>query len=71
MTIEKSGLIKCENKKTELLINEIYRINPNTKFNIVGDYITEKKALLLYNAVLKNNKNTMQNNVVYIPIFKM
>ena len=55
MTVEKSDLIKCENKKTELLINEIYRINPNAKFNIIGDYITEKEALLLYNAVLKNN----------------
>lgn len=70
MTMENSDLIKCENNKTKRLMNEIYRINPNVKFNIVGDYISEKEALLLYQSVLKNSKN-QNSNVVYIPIFHM
>lgn len=70
MMVEKSNYIKCENKNTENLINEIYRINPNIKFNIIGEYITEKEALLLYQSVLKNSNNK-NSNMVYIPVFKM
>lgn len=70
MRIEKSNLIRCENENTENLINEIYRINPNVKFNIVGDYITEKEALLLYQSVLRNSNNK-NSNMVYIPVFHM
>ena len=61
--------IICENENTKSLIKEIYRINPSIKFNTIGDYITEKEALLLYNLVLKNpNQN---KNVVYIPVLSM
>ena len=70
MSVEKPNYIKCENKNTENLINEIYHINPNVKFNIVGDYITEKEALLLYQSVLRNSNNK-NSNMVYIPVFHM
>lgn len=52
------------------LINEVYRINPNIKFTTFGNVISEKEAMMLYRAVLKNshNKNT---NLVYIPVLSM
>ena len=69
MTISNTNQITCENENTEILVKEIYRMNPSIKFGTVGDYITEKEALLLYNIVLKNpNQN---KNVVYIPVFSM
>lgn len=62
--------LQYENNNTENLINEVYRINPNVKFNTFGNVISEKEATLLYRAVLKNshNKNT---NLVYIPVLSM
>ena len=62
--------LQYENKNTENLINEIYRINPNVKFNTFGNVVSEKEAIMLYRAVLKNsnNKNT---NLVYIPVLSM
>lgn len=62
--------LEYENKNTENLINEIYRINPNVKFNTFGNVVFEKEAIMLYRAVLKNsnNKNT---NLVYIPVLSM
>lgn len=62
--------LQYENKNTENLINEIYRINPDVKFNTFGNVISEKEAIMLYRAVLKNsnNKNT---NLVYIPVISM
>nr|WP_297936924.1 hypothetical protein [uncultured Lachnoclostridium sp.] len=70
MSVEKSNLIRCENENTKNIINEIYRINPNVKFNIIGEYITEKEALLLYQSVLRNSNNK-NSNMVYIPVFHM
>lgn len=62
--------LQYENSNTKNLINEIYRINPNVKFNTFGNVISEKEAIMLYRAVLKNshNKNT---NLVYVPIISM
>ena len=62
--------LQYENNNTKNLINEIYRINPNVKFNMFGNIISEKEAMMLYRAVLKNshNKNT---NLVYVPIISM
>ena len=62
--------LQYENSNTENLINEIYRINPNVKFNTFGNVVSEKEAMMLYRAVLKNsnNKNT---NLVYIPVISM
>ena len=62
--------LQYENKNTEDLINEIYRINPDIKFNTFSNVISEKEAMMLYRAVLKNsnNKNT---NLVYIPVLSM
>lgn len=62
--------LQYENKNTENLINEIYRINPDIKFNTFGNVVSEKEAIMLYRAVLKNsnNKNT---NLVYIPVLSM
>ena len=62
--------LQYENSNTKNLINEVYRINPNVKFNTFGNVISEKEAIMLYRAVLKNshNKNT---NLVYVPIISM
>ena len=62
--------LQYENSNTKNLINEIYRINPNVKFNTLRNVISEKEAMMLYRAVLKNshNKNT---NLVYIPVLSM
>lgn len=62
--------LQYENSNTKNLINEVYRINPNVKFNTFGKVISEKEAIMLYRAVLKNshNKNT---NLVYVPIISM
>lgn len=62
--------LQYENTNTENLINEVYRINPNIKFTTFGNVISEKEAIMLYRAVLKNsnNKNT---NLVYIPVISM
>lgn len=62
--------LQYENSNTKNLIDEVYRINPNVKFNTFGNVISEKEAMMLYRAVLKNshNKNT---NLVYIPVISM
>ena len=62
--------LQYENSNTKNLINEVYRINPNIKFTTFGNVISEKEAMMLYRAVLKNshNKNT---NLVYIPVLNM
>lgn len=62
--------LQYENSNTENLINEIYRINPNVKFNTFGNVISEKEAMMLYRAVLKNNNNK-NTNLVYIPVISM
>lgn len=62
--------LQYENSNAENLINEIYRINPNIKFNTFGNVVSEKEAMMLYRAVLKNghNKNA---NLVYVPVLSM
>ena len=62
--------LQYENKNTENLINEIYRISPNIKFNTFGNVVSEKEAIMLYRAVLKNNNNK-NTNLVYIPVISM
>ena len=62
--------LQYENSNTKNLINEIYRINPNVKFNTFGNVISEKEAIMLYRAVLKNSKNK-NANLVYIPVISM
>ena len=62
--------LQYENSNTENLINEVYRINPNVKFNTFGNVISEKEAMMLYRAVLKNSHNK-NANLVYIPVLSM
>ncbi|WP_418564989.1 hypothetical protein [Holdemanella biformis] len=62
--------LQYENINTKNLINEIYRINPNVKFNTFGNVVSEKEAMMLYRTVLKNSNNK-NANLVYIPIFRM
>lgn len=62
--------LQYENSNIENLINEIYRINPNVKFNTFGNIISEKEAMMLYCAVLKNSHNK-NANLVYIPVISM
>jgi hypothetical protein len=62
--------LQYENSNTKNLINEIYRINPNVKFNTFGNVVSEKEAMMLYRAVLKNSNNK-NANLVYIPVISM
>lgn len=62
--------LQYENSNTENLINEIYRINQNVKFNTFGNVVSEKEAMMLYRAVLKNSNNK-NANLVYIPVISM
>lgn len=62
--------LQYENSNTKNLINEVYRINPNVRFNTLWNVISEKEAMMLYRAVLKNSNNK-NANLVYIPIFRM
>lgn len=62
--------LQYENINTKNLINEIYRINPNVKFNTFGNVVSEKEAMMLYRAVLKNSNNK-NANLVYIPVISM
>ena len=62
--------LQYENSNTENLINEVQRINQNVKFNTFGNVVSEKEAMMLYRAVLKNSNNK-NANLVYIPIFRM
>ena len=62
--------LQYENSNTENIINEIYRINPNVKFNTFGNVVSEKEAMMLYRAVLKNSNNK-NANLVYIPVISM
>lgn len=62
--------LQYENINTKNLINEVYRINPNIKFTTFGNVISEKEAMMLYRAVLKNS-NDKNTNLVYIPVLSM
>lgn len=62
--------LQYENSNTKNLINEIYHINPNVKFTTFGNVVSEKEAMMLYRAVLKNSNNK-NANLVYIPVISM
>ena len=62
--------LQYENTNTENLINEVYRINPNIKFTTFGNVISEKEAIMLYRAVLKNSNNK-NANLVYVPVLNI
>ena len=51
MIISEVDQVMCENRNAELLIQEVYRINPSIKFTILDDMITEHEALVLYNTL--------------------
>ena len=51
MIISELDQVMCENRNAELLIQEVYRINPSIKFTILDDMITEYEALVLYNTL--------------------
>ena len=51
MIISELDQVMCENRNAELLIQEVYRINPSIKFTILDDMITEHEALVLYNTL--------------------
>lgn len=71
MIVTELGQIICENRNTELLLEETYRMNPLTKFNILGEIITEHEALMLYYAVLSDYKYNHIGNMVYAPVLNM
>lgn len=62
--------LQYENINAKNLINEVYRINPDIKFNTFGSVISEKEAMMLYRAVLKN-KNNKNTNIVYVPMINI
>ena len=45
-------------------------MNTNVKFNTFGNVVSEKEAMMLYRAVLKNSNNK-NANLVYIPVISI
>ena len=66
MIISEADQVMCENRNAELLVQEVYRINPNIKFTILDDIITEDEALILYNTVFNNN--IVGKNQTLVPV---
>ena len=66
MIISEVDQVMCENRNAELLIQEVYRINPGIKFTILDDMITEDEALILYNTVFNNN--LVGKNQTLVPV---
>ena len=67
MIISELDQVMCENRNAELLVQEVYHINPNIKFTILDDIITEDEALILYNTVFNNN--IVGKNQTLVPVF--
>ena len=67
MIISELDQVMCENRNAELLIQEVYRINPSIKFTILDDMITEHEALVLYNTLCNNN--AIGRNQTLVPVF--
>ena len=67
MIISEVDQVMCENRNAELLVQEVYHINPNIKFIILDDIITEDEALILYNTVFNNN--IVGENQTLAPVF--
>ena len=67
MIISELDQVMCENRNAELLIQEVYRINPYIKFSILDDMITEHEALVLYNTLCNNN--AIGRNQTLVPVF--
>ena len=67
MIISEADQVMCENRNAELLVQEVYHINPNIKFIILDDIITEDEALILYNTVFNNN--IVGENQTLVPVF--
>lgn len=67
MIISEADQVMCENRNAELLVQEVYHINPNIKFTILNDMITEHEALMLYYAVFNNG--SAGKNQTLVPVF--
>ena len=67
MIIFEVDQVMCENRNAELLVQEVYRINPSIKFTILDDMITEHEALVLYNTLCNNN--AIGRNQTLVPVF--
>ena len=71
MIINKDSQVICENRNTELLLEGIFLMNPEVEFEIIGDEITEREALLVYCAVEERISQSDGQNMVYVPIIRV
>ena len=71
MTINKNSQVMCENRNAELLLEGIFLMNPEVEFEIIGDEITEREALLAYCAVEERISQSDGQNMVYVPIIRV
>lgn len=67
MIINKNNHVMCENRNAELLLDGIFRMNPDAQFYIIGDEITEHEALLVYCAVEERVGALYEENMIYVP----
>lgn len=71
MIINKNSIAMCENRNTELLLEGIFRMNPDITFTVVGNVITEHEALALYNAVETHKSPCDGQKTIYVPVFRV
>lgn len=69
MVVSKENMILCENRNTELLMDEIFRLEPNAQITVLEDEVTEHEALLIYKAIIKSNRgHDNKTSCVYVPL---
>ena len=71
MIINKNSQVMCENRNAELLLEGIFLMNPEVEFEVIGDEITEREALLVYCAVEERIRQSDGQKMVYVPIIRV
>lgn len=73
MLITKHNCTICENRNTELLLQDIFQRYPNIMFYSIGEEITEKEALVLYLVIQHNENKSMEptEDVIYTPLITL
>lgn len=69
MIVTTANKIPCENRNTELLLQEIQQISPTIRFYIPGEESTENQALMIREAIIKNQNK--REGYIYVPVYNM
>lgn len=69
MIVTTANKIPCENRNTELLLQEIQQISPTIRFYIPGEELTENQALMIQEAIMMNQNKG--EGYIYVPVYNM